>query len=159
MTSPAGPGTSPWLDAPAAIAARTRSGIVEMSRQAEAAVTAPRDPGGFPSPWRLAVSARIARMNDLPNLVDHYLASVSEPALRALADPAEAGRDEREKTVLAFMDKVARETRAVAAEDIAALKAAGVTEADIVRLCELNAFMSYQCRVFAGLAVLKGDAA
>lgn len=159
MAHPAGPEMSPWLDAVASIAARTRSEVVEMSRQAEGAVTQPRDPGGFPSQWRLAITARIAALNGQQNLVDHYLAAVTEPALRGLADPTQSGRDAQEQAVLAFMDKVATEPRAVLAEDVEGLKAVGVPESDIVRLCELNAFMSYQCRVLAGLAILKGDAA
>ena len=130
-----------------------------MSRKAEEAVTAPHDPGGFPSQWRLAMAARIAALNGLASLAEYYRAKVTDPALRALAEPSAPGRDAREQVVLAFMDKVAADTRSVAAEDIETLKAAGVAEADIVRLCELNAFMSYQARVLAGLAILKGASA
>ena len=39
--------------------------------------------------------------------------------------------------------------------DIAALTAAGLAEADIVRLAELAAFVNYQLRVVAGLRLLK----
>ena len=49
------------------------------------------------------------------------------------------------------MDRVAALPRDIAAEDIAALQEAGLPDADIVRLCELNAFLSYQCRLDAGL--------
>ncbi|MDX3805335.1 hypothetical protein ACXIUS_07995 [Bosea thiooxidans] len=150
---------SPWRGALAEVAAQTRSDIVEMSRKAEEAVTAPRDPGAFPTEWRLAMAARIAALNGLDNLAEHYRAKIAEPALRALAVPGAPGRVAREQAVLAFMDKVAAETRTVAAEDIEGLKAAGVADADIVRLCELNAFMSYQARVLAGLAILKGASA
>ena len=38
----------------------------------------------------------------------------------------------------------------------AALKAAGTTDADIVRLCELNAFLAYQLRLVAGLKLMTG---
>ena len=34
------------------------------------------------------------------------------------------------------------------------LQQAGLTDADIVRLCELNAFLSYQCRLDAGLEAI-----
>lgn len=159
MAQPANPEASPWLGAATSAAARSRSTILEMSRQAESAVIDPRDPGGFPSAWRRAVAARIAIQNALPDLAAHYLADVADPALRGLADPAEAGRDARERSVITFMDRVATQPRAVQAEEIEGLKAAGVAEADIVRLCELNAFMSYQCRVLAGLAALKGASA
>ncbi len=159
MAEAAGPDSSLWQGALAGIAARTRGNIVAMSRKAEEAVTAPHDPGAFPAQWRLAVAARIANLNGLADIAGHYLAGVSDQALRALAEPSAAGRGDRERAVLAFMDKVAAETRAVAAEDIEGLKAAGVADADIVRLCELNAFMSYQARVFAGLAILQGESA
>ncbi len=159
MAQPANPEASPWIGAAASAAARSRSAIFEMSRQAESAVIDPRDAGGFPSGWRRAVAARIATLNALPDLAAHYLAGVTDPALRGLADPTEAGRDARERGVISFMDRVATQPRAVQAEEIEGLKAAGVAEADIVRLCELNAFMSYQCRVLAGLAVLKGASA
>lgn len=159
MAQPANPEASPWIGAAASAAAQSRNNIFEMSRQAEGAVIDPRDPGGFPSPWRRAVAARIASLNALPDLAAHYLAGVTDPALRGIADPTEAGRDARERGVITFMDRVATQPRAVQAEEIEALKAAGVAEADIVRLCELNAFMSYQCRVLAGLAALKGASA
>lgn len=159
MAQTANPEASPWIGAAASAAAQSRSAIFEMSRQAESAVIAPRDAGGFPSDWRRAVAARIATLNTLPELAAHYLAEVSDPALRGLADPNAAGRDARERSVVTFMDRVATQPRAVQAEEIEGLKAAGVTDADIVRLCELNAFMSYQCRVLAGLAVLKGASA
>lgn len=159
MAQTANPEASPWIGAAASAAVQSRSTIFEMSRQAESAVIAPRDPGGFPSTWRRAVAARIATLNALPELAAHYIAGVTDPALRDLANPAEAGRDARERSVITFMDRVATQPRAVQAEEIEGLKAAGVAEADIVRLCELNAFMSYQCRVLAGLAVLKGASA
>jgi uncharacterized protein YciW len=159
MAQTANPEASPWIGAAASAAAQSRSTIFEMSRQAESAVIAPRDPGGFPSTWRRAVAARIATLNALPDLAAHYLAPVTDPALRSLADPTEAGHDDRERSVITFMDRVATQPRAVQAEEVEGLKAAGVAEADIVRLCELNAFMSYQCRVLAGLAVLKGASA
>ena len=159
MAEATGLETSPWDGALAAIAAQTRGNIVTMSRKAEEAVTAPQDPGAFPSQWRLAMAARIAALNGLGTVAEHYRARITEPALRALAEPAAPGRDAREQAVLAFMHKVAAETRAVASEDIEGLKAAGVADADIVRLCELNAFMSYQARVLAGLAILKGASA
>jgi uncharacterized protein YciW len=55
------------------------------------------------------------------------------------------------------MDKVTKETRNVEAEDIATLQNAHVSDADIVRLAELNSFMAYQIRLIAGLRLMKGD--
>jgi uncharacterized protein YciW len=56
------------------------------------------------------------------------------------------------------MDKVAAHTREVEAGDIAGLQAAGVADADIVRLAELNAFLAYQVRLIAGLRLMRGAA-
>jgi uncharacterized protein YciW len=42
----------------------------------------------------------------------------------------------------------------VVADDVASLRAAGVSDADIVRLCELVAFVAYQSRVLAGLRLM-----
>lgn len=142
-----------------ALAARTRPEIVARTLRAERAVTEPRDAGGWPSPWRLAVAARLARLNGRADLAAHYLGRVSDEATRVVADPACPGRDARERVVLSFMDRVAVEPRAVVADDIERLKAADVTEADIVRLCELNAFMAYLVRVLAGLDALAGTGA
>ena len=36
------------------------------------------------------------------------------------------------------------------------LQGAGISDADIVRLCELNAFLAYQFRLIAGLRLLSG---
>ena len=37
-----------------------------------------------------------------------------------------------------------------------ALKSAGIADADIVRLAELNAFLAYQIRLIAGLKLMQG---
>ena len=131
-----------------------RANILAMTRQAERAVIAPADAGGFDSHWRAAIAARIARLNGRADLAGYYLAQAGEAA--PLASPDETGRDECEALILTFMDRVAALPRDIVAEDIAALQDAGVPDADIVRLCELNAFMSYQCRLAAGLDAIEG---
>ena len=75
--------------------------------------------------------------------------------MAGLADPV--ARDAELDHVLAFVDKVANQTRDIAAKDIAGLQAAGVSDADIVRLCELIAFLAYQIRVVAGLRLMQGS--
>jgi uncharacterized protein YciW len=82
-----------------------------------------------------------------------YLADAGD--LSSLADTANDGSATEIAAVVAFMDKVASRTKGFEAEDIKTLKGAGIGDADIVRLAELNAFMSYQLRVVAGLRLLK----
>ncbi len=131
-----------------------RANIFEMTQAAEEAVLRPREAGRWSHALRAALAARIARLNQLDDLAALYGAEAGDFA--ALCDPAESGAAQGVGEVTAFMDKVAARTREVAAEDISGLQAAGVSDADIVRLCELNAFLAYQLRVIAGLRLMKG---
>lgn len=142
---------------PVAAAAETRAKIIEATQAAENAVLSPRDPGAFPHDLRAALAARLATTGGEAPLAERYLARAGDKA--ALADPAQDGVAEGYGTVVAFFDKAANNTRDIAAEDIAALQAAGISDADIVRLCELCAFMAYQLRVVSGLRLMKGEAA
>ena len=63
---------------------------------------------------------------------------------------------EPESTLIPFVDKAANDTKNIVAEDISKLQAVGVSDADIVRLCELIAFVAYQVRVAAGLRLMNG---
>ncbi|MGA0889680.1 MAG: hypothetical protein ACO3S0_17335, partial [bacterium] len=65
---------------------------------------------------------------------------------------------EPESTLIPFVDKAANDTKNIVAEDISKLQAVGVSDADIVRLCELIAFVSYQVRVTLGLRLMNGGA-
>lgn len=141
-------------DGPAAEAALTRSGILDMSQAAESAVLRPKETGAWSHQLRAAMAARIARLNQDPALSAHYGAQAGD--LATLADPEADIPTPGLAPVVAFMDKVAQQTGRVDAGDISALQAANVSDADIVRLAELNAFISYQVRVIAGLRLLNG---
>ena len=75
---------------------------------------------------------------------------------KKVANPSYKGETKDLKSILSFMDKVAKDTRNVVVEDITALKSAHVDDADIVRLAELNSFMAYQIRLITGLRLMKG---
>ena len=138
-------------DGPVAEAVTLRQTIFEMTRAAEAAVLRPAETGRWPHALRAALAARIAALNGETALAALYSEAAGDYAL--LADPNQDGAAEGLAPVLAFMDKVATQTRDVAAEDIALLQGE-VADADIVRLCELNAFPAYQIRVLAGLRLM-----
>ena len=146
-------------DSAAGRAAKGRENIVEMTQRAEDAVLRPADFGGFPHAMRAALAARICRLNAEETLAGHYLAAVSDRPLQALADPASDGAAAGLGPVVAFMDKVAAHTRDVVADDVLDLQAAGISDADIVRLCELNAFLGYQIRVVQGMRLMAGAVA
>lgn len=130
-----------------------RTSIFEMTQEAEAAVLRPKDCGPWSHALRAALAARIAVLNDEHALAKQYAADAGDYA--ALASPSDDGAAQGLAPVVAFMDKVAADTRNVAASDISGLQAAGIADADIVRLCELNAFLAYQLRVIAGLRLMK----
>ncbi len=130
-----------------------RAKIFEMTQAAEEAVLRPQDSGPWSHELRAALAARIATQNGEPELAAKYGADAG--VFAALADPSQDGATEGLETVVHFMDKVAADTRHVAATDISALQSAGISDADIVRLCELNAFLAYQLRVISGLRLMK----
>lgn len=135
----------------------SRADIITMSHAAENAVLRPRDCGAFGHDLRAALAARVALLAEDETLAAYYVVDAGDHA--ALSNPADSGTAQGLAAILAFVDKVANQTRDTAAEDIAGLQAAGVCDADIVRLCELVAFLAYQIRVIAGLRLMQGGAA
>lgn len=131
-----------------------RSDVFAMTRQAQKAVLAPVDGGVWSHSWRAALAARIASQNNNPHLAEIYRQAVTEQPLVAIANPEFAGLGDQQQAVLSFMDRVATDTKAIAAPDVTVLQEAGISDADIVRLCELNAFLAYQCRVITGIALM-----
>ena len=103
------------------------------------------------------MAARIARLSLDDDLAAYYLQAAGDYA--ALADAGETGATQGLSSVLAFVDKVANQTRDIAPDDISGLQSDGVSDADIVRLCELVAFLAYQIRVISGLRLMQGGAA
>lgn len=143
---------------PASGAVGLRANVMEMTQTAEDAVLAPVDTGAWSHDLRAALAVRIARLNAAEDVADRYAARMQGDDFAALADPSETGQALGLSHVVTFMDKVAAKPRDIAAEDISVLQAAGVADADIVRLCELNAFLAYQLRLIAGLKLMTGAA-
>ncbi|AVO39398.1 hypothetical protein C6Y53_18005 [Pukyongiella litopenaei] len=132
-----------------------RANVIEMTRAAEDAVLCPRETGGWSHDLRAALAARIARQNGLSDLGTRYSAMIGDAAIADLADPGKDGAAQGLGAVCAFMDGVSVCPRDVTAADLAGLQAAGISDADIVRLCEISAFMAYQARVIAGLKLMQ----
>ena len=132
---------------------QNRSNIFNMSDVAEDAILRPKEYGAFDHGMRAALAARIAFHNNEDALAHKY----SEDAgnFKKVSNPSYEGETKDLKAILSFMDKVAVDTRNVEAEDIIALKNAHVSDADIVRLAELNSFMAYQIRLITGLRLMK----
>ncbi|MCI5077239.1 hypothetical protein [Oricola sp.] len=143
---------------PTGAAALHRTKVLEMTQAAEDAVLAPSGAGAWSADIRAALATRIATLNGETALAERYAARIGDDSAAALADPANDGSAQNMSAAVAFMDKVAARTRDVKAEDIETLKAAGIDDADIVRLAELNAFLAYQIRLVAGLKLMRGAA-
>ena len=134
-------------------AVSTRSNIFEMTQLAESAVLRPLEYGMFPHEVRAALAYRIAISAGETRLAQYYAASVGDEFNLSDYTMIEG---EPESTLIPFVDKAANDTKNIEAEDISKLQAVGVSDADIVRLCELIAFVAYQVRVAAGLSLING---
>ena len=141
---------------PAGAAAEHRSDILQMTQVAEDAVLRPADPGAWSHDLRAALACRIARLNGADRLAEKYLAMAAASRYASVADPDAENTDDDLAPCLAFTDRVASRPRDITAQDIQVLQKAEIADADIVRLTELNAFLAYQIRLVAGLALLAG---
>jgi uncharacterized protein YciW len=139
-----------------------RASVFEMTGAARESVLRPRAPGGLSHAFRAALAARVARIHGEAALAERYAAALegttngAEPGVAALADPEVSADDPHAAAMLAHADAVSRAPREASEADIDALRAAGVSEADIVRLSQLVAFLAYECRLVAGLRLMGG---
>ncbi len=127
----------------AATAKAHRADLIAASLRNQRAVLAPRIPGGVSHAERRAIAYRIALRNLDVELADRYVSA---------ADAITA--DARWSATLRHVDLVTDRPKDATQADIAALLAAGIGEADIVRLSQLIAFVNYQVRVIAGLRLI-----
>ena len=140
-------------------ALKTRTEILRLSEAAHDALLLPRDPGGLSHALRAALAARMCRHvgdDALAGHYDNYLAHTGDLDVAPLAHPDGVCGEPRLDAVARHADLLTVAPREATRQDIERLKAAGVSEPDIVRLAELAAFVNYQLRVVAGLKVLKG---
>ncbi len=150
-------------DSPLQAALEGRADILAMTQQAHDAALVPEEPGGLSHALRAALALRATLLHEEESLADHYSgllkAAGADGALVALADPATQDfADARLAAFSAYTDLASLSPKDATADDIEALKAAGITDADIVRLAELTAFLAYQLRVVAGLKLMQATA-
>lgn len=141
---------------PAGNAVATRESIVVMTDEAENAVLRPHDTGAWPHALRASLASRMAQISSAPELAERYFQMIQNSDYESLASPDDDGTELGLNAVLTFMDAVAANPKDVTSSNVKALQSAGVSDADIVRLSEINAFIAYQIRLVAGLAMLAG---
>jgi len=131
-----------------------RGNIIELTETSHDAALKPEPSGGLTHSERAALACRMARLNLDGELASHYEGMV-EAGEALIGDLRFDGADNpRLKAVIRHTDLVTRSPKDAVADDITALKAAGISEEDIVRLSELIAFVNYQVRVVAGLRLM-----
>ncbi|GBQ19355.1 hypothetical protein ACLRDC_12160 [Gluconacetobacter sacchari] len=145
-------------DAPLFAHRRARAAFVTGSEACRHAVLAPEDDHGLAPALRLALACRIATLNADTALATAYRTALAEADagadLAALADGASA-LPAPLRAIARQADLVTTRNQTAARADIAALVKAGLSNPQIVALSELIAFVNYQCRVTAGLRLLK----
>ncbi|MFI0847983.1 CMD domain-containing protein [Mesorhizobium sp. IMUNJ 23232] len=139
-----------------------RADILALSDRTHDAALTPDDPGGLSHAERAAFACRIARLNDDSGFERHFEQLMddadADDSVRRLAEAwFDGGGDARTRALIRHVDLVAHDPKSATKNDIELLKQAGISDADIVRLSELIAFVSYQIRVVAGLKLMRAS--
>lgn len=143
------------VDHPLADVLAGRTNTIELTEATHDAALIPDPPGGISHPERAALACRIARLNNEDVLAKHYEGMIGTDSASPIADTSfDGGHDARLKAMIKHTDMVAVDPKQAVAGDIDALKAAGIADDDIVRLSEINAFVSYQIRLVVGLRLM-----
>lgn len=139
-----------------------RAKLMELTQDSYEAALTPKAPGGLSHTERAALACRMANICQQQGLSQHYAELLTtSPAtddVSTLAEPdtQPAPGNPRLQAIVAYVDQVTRSPKDATPDDVEQLRAAGVEESDIVRLAGLVAFVNYQLRVAAVLAVM-GD--
>jgi len=134
--------------------AKSRDNIFKMTQIAEDAVLQPKNCGGFSHELRVWLAARIARQADEAELASQYMMSVD---LTNNYHPSNHEAGMNLNILVNFVDKAANNTRDIESSDISKLQKKGFTDDNIVRLCQLLAFVAYQVRVAKGLRLMNQE--
>lgn len=137
---------------------RQRPEFVDGTEACRASILSPRTNLGLGPDFRAALAARLAMAIGQPTLgtlYRHYLSEAASPALLAVADGAVPTGDPMLVAMVHHADLVTKTPRQSRKQDIERLAAAGLSNPQIVAISELIAFVNYEARVVAGLALLE----
>ena len=124
-----------------------RPDIQRHSQGSHDVLLMPSDPGGLSLAERAWIAERVAVLSGHPALAAHYHTMAVAPA------------GPRQTLLDAHVTRVTTAPATATRAHIDALRTAGFTERDIVALSQIVAFVSYQVRAAAGLALLARDPA
>ena len=131
-----------------------RSDTLELTENSHEASLRPIQPGGLTHAERAGLACRMAKQNDVTALTRHYETLFSVGSQVIANTGFDGGDDARLKAIIRHTDLITTNPKEATAEDVTALRTAGLDDADIVKLSELIAFVSYQVRVVAGLRLM-----
>jgi uncharacterized protein YciW len=127
-----------------------RPDIVRHTQGSHDVLLTPADPGGLSLGERAWIAERVATLSRHPALAAHY---------RAMLEGHDAPVGPRLALLDAHVTRVTTAPGTATRAHIDTLRAAGLSERDIVALSQIVAFVSYQVRAAAGLALLAKDPA
>ena len=131
-----------------------RTEILELTENSHEASLRPTPTGSLTYAERAGLACRMTRRNNDPVLTKHYETMFGVGSQQIADTGFDGGGDDRLKAIIRHTDLVTLNPKEATTEDISALRSVGLDDADIVRLSELIAFISYQVRVVAGLRLM-----
>lgn len=140
---------------PVAALRRQKPDLVATAQASYDALLEPTDPSGLTLFERHAVGYRVGLLTKMHIVTDWHRARLTqlEPDATKISSvstyPAGPNKDRRIRAILAHTDKVTRIPGECTADDIEALKTAGLTPGEIVTLSQLLGFLAYQVRAIA----------
>ena len=131
-----------------------RPGAVTHAQGSYEALFAPHDPRGVSVEHRHAIALRIATLTDAPALAQRHRSALPGDLAEAVTAPGGTVDDPVLAALLAHTDLLTTRPAEATRDDLAALHAAGLDTTDVVTAAQLIAFLNFQLRVAAGLALL-----
>ncbi len=119
----------------------SRPDFVRYTQGSYEVMVAPPDPLGLTASERVLAARRTAELSGHPALTAHYATLATAPGTRDAA-------------ILHHAELLATRPGDATRADIDALTQAGLSPTEIVTLSQIVAFVAYQVRVTAGLALL-----
>jgi CMD domain protein len=149
-------------DSPLGALRQKRADIASYIQGSYDALLEPEDENGVSRTERGLIALRVAALDKSDLLIKHYRDYLAEQNVpTALVDAAvqpELGDalSPRLRGLLEHVDRLTNEPRAATPEHLAALKAHGLSDANLVTISQLIAFVSFQVRAIVGLQLLGG---
>lgn len=149
-------------DSPLGALRQKRADIASYIQGSYDALLEPEDESGVGRTERGLIALRVAALDKSDLLIQHYrdyLAEQNAPAewVDATMQPGlGASLSPRLRALLEHVDRLTHEPRVATPEHLAALKTHGLSDANLVTISQLIAFVSFQVRAIVGLQLLGG---